>query len=83
MNDEINMFNYYTDFTSRMVRAYHLKHGDQFSVDIETFIKQTTLWMRNKYQIVGFEKATQYKHFLWMKIPWGKKILVKLEYLGE
>lgn len=63
--------NYVTDFTNKIIRAYHLKHGDQFTVDFEIFVANTTLWMRNQYQILGFEKVRQYKRFLGIKIPWG------------
>ena len=60
-------------------RAYKLRHGDVFCVDVKTFFKTSTLWSKD-YQIVGTEKT---KKTRWWQFWKPCHQYVKLQYIGD
>ena len=61
-------------------RAYQLHPQDVFSVNVEAFLKTSTLWSHN-FQIIGTD---EYKRKHWWQIwkPWKIKF-IKIMYLGD
>lgn len=61
-------------------RVYELRPNDIFCVDVETFLKTSTLWSHN-YQILGTD---EYKRKHWWQLWKPRKIIfIKIMYLGE
>ena len=61
-------------------RVYRLRNGDVFCVDVNTFLKNSTLWS-HEYQIMGTDKIKRKKWWQFWKPKYNT--FVKLKYLGE
>ena len=61
-------------------RVYKLHPNDIFCVDVETFLKTSTLWSHS-YQIIGTDEYRR-KHWWQFWKPWKIKF-IRIMYLGD
>ena len=65
---------------NRYGRVYRLQPKDIFCVNVEAFLKDSTLWS-HKFQIIGTDEYKR-KHWWQFWKPWKIKF-IKIMYLGD